>query len=207
MAAAITVVPSGGMPVTLVGRGGIPMTLSRYGGAPVTVTSNAIPITLVDETGNPMSVYVIPAGGQSGVAVPLTGTTSETALVSVTIPAGSLGANGSIRITALLSYTNSANNKTIRVRFGDTLSGTVFAQSTLTTTTATRLTLTIHNRNSAASQIGGLVNGSLGGTASANITGAIDTTASQTLTISGQLASSGENITLESYVVETLYAA
>lgn len=207
MAAAISVVPSGGMPVTFVGKGGLPMTISRSGGVAVTPLANATPITLVDETGNPMSVFVIPAGGQSGVAVPVTGTASETALASVTIPAGAMGANGSLRITALFSYTNSVNNKTVRVRFGNGLSGTTFAQSTLTTTAATRLTLTIQNRNSAASQIGGLVNGSLGGTASASVTGTIDTTASQTLTISGQLANTGETITLESYVVELLYAA
>lgn len=143
--------------------------------------------------------------GASGVAVPVTGTTSETSLAGITIPANAMGPNGILRITALFSYTNSANNKTLRYRFGNGLSGTIFAASVLTTTAATRLTQTIQNRNSASSQIGGLVNGSLGGTSSASITGTIDTTASKTLTISGQLANTGETITLESYIVELAF--
>lgn len=148
--------------------------------------------------------YVI---GASGVASPVTGTTSETALATITIPAGAMGANGILRITGLATYTNSVNNKTLRYRFGNGLSGTAFASSVLTTTAATRLTMSIQNRNSASSQIGGLANGSLGGTSTANVTGTIDTTSSQTLTISGQLANTGETITLESYIVELLYQA
>lgn len=145
--------------------------------------------------------------GASGVASPVTGTASETALASIIIPAGAMGANGILRITALFSYSNSANNKTLRFRFGNGLSGTAFFTSVLTTTAATRATMTIQNRNSASSQIGGLTNGFLGGTSTANVTGTIDTTAQQTLSISGQLANTGETITLESYIAELRYAA
>lgn len=145
--------------------------------------------------------------GASAVAASITGTVAETSLAAVTVPAGAMGANGDMRFTALFSYTNSANNKTIRVRFGNGLSGTLFISSVLTTTAASRISGTISNRNNSASQIGGLVNGAIGGSSTANITAAIDTTASQTLTFSGQLANTGETITLESYVVELLYQA
>ncbi len=145
--------------------------------------------------------------GASGVAVPVTGTASETSLAGVTIPANAMGANGILRINALFSYTNSVNTKTLRFRFGNGLSGTAFATSAGTTVAAIRLETQIQNRNSASSQIAGIAGATIGGTSTANVTGTIDTTASQTLTISGQLANTGETITLESYIVELKYGA
>lgn len=145
--------------------------------------------------------------GASGVAVPVTGTASETSLAAITIPAGAMGANGILRINALFSYTNSGNTKTLRFRFGNGLSGTAFATSAGTTVAAIRLETQIQNRNSASSQVAGIAGATIGGTSTANVTGTIDTTASQTLTISGQLANTGETITLESYIVELLYQA
>jgi hypothetical protein len=59
----------------------------------------------------------------------LTGSTVETALMTVHIPKGTMGASGRLRITTLWSMTNSANAKTVRVRFGG-MSGTVFHQET-----------------------------------------------------------------------------
>lgn len=174
----------------------------------VTPIANASPITLVDETGNPMSVFVVPTGGQSAVAVPLTGTASETALASVTIPAGAMGANGIIRVTALWTYTSNTNAKTLRVRFGNGLSGTAFQNhSTSNSTAAIRTFTTIQNRNSASSQIAGMSSGQFTASSTANVTGTIDTTAQQTITLSGLLGSAGDTITLESYLVEVLYAA
>jgi len=116
-----------------------------------------------------------------------------------------MGANGILRITALFSYTNSVNNKTLRFRFGNGLSGTIFVSSINTTTASYRLTHVIQNRNSASSQVGGMLNGTIGGSTSAVVTGTIDTTAQQTVSITGQLANTGETITLESYLVELAY--
>lgn len=142
-----------------------------------------------------------------GVAVSHTGSTSEVALASIVVPTLALGPNGIIEGTALFAMTNSANNKTVRVRFGNGLSGTAFVTNVLTTSAATRVWFTIHNSNANNIQIGGLANGGFGGTASANVAGAIDTTAEQTLTISGQLASAGETITLASYIARLKYGA
>lgn len=136
----------------------------------------------------------------TGMAV--TGTTNETTLASIIIPANMLGINGMLRITALWSYTNSANNKTLRVNFGGT---TWFNQVQTTTASAQSMTM-IRNRGAANSQVGYAISAgsAFGSTSVANPTAAIDTTASQSITITGQLVNTGETITLESYTVEVL---
>ena len=71
----------------------------------------------------------------------------------ITLPAGAMGPNGVLRITTLWSYTNSANNKTLRVRLGG-LSGTAFQANVVTASNIGVMQRTIQNRNSQASQIG-----------------------------------------------------
>lgn len=61
----------------------------------------------------------------SAVAVSHTGDTIETVLANIAIPAGAMGANGALHITAVFSYTNSANAKTLRIRLGG-ISGAAF---------------------------------------------------------------------------------
>lgn len=136
---------------------------------------------------------------QSAAAVPHTGTTSETTLATITLPAGSMGANGRIEIDALWSVTNSANTKNTRVRLG----GTEIYRSTLTTSAALRHLTMAHNRNSQASQVAMdkfTANGT-GASGNAVTTAAVDTSAEQTITLTAQLASAAETITLESYIV------
>ena len=138
---------------------------------------------------------------KSGVAVPLTGTTSETTLATITIPAGAMGANGLIRVSSVWSYTNSANNKTLRCRFG----GTSVAASIFTTTTSAPLNCLIANRNSASSQVVGLASGLFAATNTTLTTPAINTANAVDITLLGTLASGSETITLESYLVELSY--
>jgi hypothetical protein len=142
----------------------------------------------------------------NAVSVNVTGTTAETAFYTVTIPAGLLGANGRLLLTSKTTITGSTNAKTFRARFGNGLSGDVVA--TTAQTTAANVTINffeipvVENRNSASSQIYYLTAGvNSGSLTTAYATGAIDTTAAQSLTISGQLASSGESIKLESYIL------
>jgi len=141
---------------------------------------------------------------RSAVAASVTGSTSETTLASVTIPANAMGANGVLRISAEWSYTNSANNKTLRTRLGG-LSGAVFDTIVPTTNAYQRRQCEIKNRNAANVQLGppsGFAGGGWGTATNAVATGALDTTVAQTLVLSGQLASAGETITLQSYLVE-----
>lgn len=135
---------------------------------------------------------------QSAVAVPLTGTLTETTLATITIPANTLGANGQLELEALFSYTNSANSKTLRAKFG----GTQYLNLTLTTTAASQSLVRIANRNAANSQVGNIVGSNgFGNSSGTLVTSAIDTAADVNLTITGQLANTGETITLESYIV------
>jgi len=142
---------------------------------------------------------------QSSVAASHTGNTSETNLATVSVPAGAIGANGRLRITAQFSYPNSANNKILRVRFG----GTAFHVVTVTTTTHTKFQIDIGNRNSASSQVAGVtgLNSGFGASTSAMATGTVNTGNAQNILLSVQLADGSETIVLESYDIELLYAA
>src|SRR5688500_6060251 len=82
-----------------------------------------------------MGPYVL---AQSAVAASHTGNTTETTLATVTVPANAIGANGRLRVTSLWSHTNSANSKTLRVRFGGA-AGTIYTSLTVTTTLSTRV--------------------------------------------------------------------
>lgn len=141
---------------------------------------------------------------QSGATSSVTGTVSETTLASVTVPGGSMGANGAIRITFLATYTNSANAKTLRVKLGlDT-----FLSIALTTTATIQTLVIIRNANSQGAQIATptTVQSGLGAATAAAATGTTDTTVDQTLVITGQLANAGETLSLRGYTVELLPA-
>jgi hypothetical protein len=139
---------------------------------------------------------------QSAVAASHTGNTTETTLATVTIPAGTMGGNGSVAIETLWSYTNSANNKTLFVRFGGT-GGTAYRQIVLTTTDTVLNMCQVFNRNSQSSQIGSpaAAGGGYGAVAAANVTSAVNTANATDISIRCQLANSGETITLEAYRV------
>lgn len=139
---------------------------------------------------------------QSAVAASVTGTTNETTLATIAIPAGAMGANGQLRITALFSTTNSANNKILRANIG----GTAFLATTVTAVASTSSLVMIRNRNSLASQVGfaPTISAGVGTSATAVVTATVDMSVAQNLTITGQLANTGETITLEAYTVEIL---
>lgn len=149
--------------------------------------------------------YVI---GASAVAVPLTGSTSETALATISIPAGAMGANGRLRITVLASASlNNANSKTLRARLGG-ISGTIFGSSSLASVLSWQSQFIIRNRNSASSQVGFPSAANVFSNAgAAPVTASIDTSVAQDLVISGQLGTGTDTLTLEDYMVEILYKA
>lgn len=139
--------------------------------------------------------------GTSGAALSCDGTTNENTLVSITLRAGSMGPNGALRVKTLWSFTNSGNSKNLRVRLG----GTAFLDATQSANATYQDRREIHNRNSQSSQVGWAAAATAGGggaSASAATTAAIDTSAATTLAITGQKASAGETLTLESYLVE-----
>lgn len=141
--------------------------------------------------------------GQSSVAASHTGDLLETTLATVSVPAHSMGPNGRLRVTALWSYPNSANNKITRVRLG----GSPVTASTSTTTTQHRIQSEVGNRNSESSQVAGLPGGTSGwgGSTAAVTTMTINTTVDRDITLTAQLANAGETVVLESYTVEALH--
>lgn len=144
----------------------------------------------------------------SAVAQSLTGTLTETALVTSAIAAADIGVNGWVEVETVWSVTNNANAKTPRVRFGASgagIGGTVFwAPSAITNVASVHHVAIIQNRNSASSQVGGLATANstgYGTGAAAPPTATINTGNASEVVISAQLGNTGDTITLESYTI------
>lgn len=140
----------------------------------------------------------------SNVAVSCPADTSEDTLATITVPPGAMGIDGILRITAQWTFTGSTNSKTWRVKFGS-----MSVQDNGTTNasiTSIRSLTELRNAGAANSQKGSsytfTIAGSLPGTTPT--TAAIDTTAAVTMIITGQKASAGETLTLDSYLVELI---
>ena len=142
---------------------------------------------------------------QSGVAVVSANSTGEQALATITIPAGLMGINGALYVTALWTLTNNINAKTLRIRLGG-IAGTEFqnlAGASLVTVSAA---MRIQNRGSLASQVGASVGmNAFGATSTAAVvTGTINTAVNQDLVISVQKATGTDTATLEAYTVQVV---
>ena len=134
-------------------------------------------------------------------AVALTGTTVETTLVTITIPAGLIGSKGKVKLYPLWSTTNNANTKTLRVKFQ---SGTVYTAVAYNTAHVGGLVI-IRNLESESIQrvSSGLLAG-LGGTATSISQTTVNTSAATTITITGQLAVGTDTLTLEDLFIEVV---
>ncbi len=195
---------------------GSPGSLNSYGtgttnlGASLYVNNSIALDVSRNATLNTVTVAAVTGGnvasilGSSGTASSVSSGTAETQLASITIPAGVMGANGALRITTLWSYTNSVNNKSLRVRLGGA-SGSIMWSSVPTTTAMLQSAVIVFNSNSASVQkaINQGVSPYTSGAGSL-LSAAVNTASSTTIYISGQTASSGETITLESYTVELI---
>lgn len=149
----------------------------------------------------------VPMGNQllarNAAGLSVTGTTVESILATVTIPTGLMGLNGGLLVLSSWTTTNSANNKTLRLRLGG-ISGTQFMAIVNTASASTADMRSIRNRGTAASQVGSAPiagAGIIGSTANALPTAALDTTQNQDLVLTGQLALGSETITLADYEV------
>jgi hypothetical protein len=144
---------------------------------------------------------------QSGASVSVTGTLTETALATYTMPGGLMSANGQLEIFHFWSFTNSANSKTLRVRLsavGGGSSGNAYLSNTLTTFSTVKGITCIRNANSTSSQKGwGTSSASSSGlgTSGALTSSTRDTGSNLDVCILGLLGNSGETITLEAYSI------
>jgi hypothetical protein len=161
-------------------------------------------------TGNIFDAIAVTAGAavwrhrprhwQSGAAAAVTGTTAETALATITVPANALGANGALHIQTVRSFNNDASGKTSRVRYSS-ISGTEYRLTADANTAGISDYLMISNANATNAQVGGPPSTGAGLGVGTHTTSAVDTTAATTLVITGQLTDGADNITLRHYKV------
>lgn len=137
----------------------------------------------------------------SAVAASGAADTNENTLATVTVPAGIMGLNGIVRVTTSWTFTNNANNKTPRIKFG----GTTVATYTGASNASLDVTALVQNRASASSQMAtGLAVASAGNSKTNPQALAIDTSAAVTILITAQKATGTDTMTLENYIVELL---
>lgn len=143
--------------------------------------------------------------GSSSTTASVTGTVNETVLSTVTIPGGSIGPNGIIRIYSNWSNTNNANNKTLRIRLNGLGTQAILGANVTASGVYSDLRQ-VHNVNSESSQkcsqftfLGGL------GASTTTTTAAIDTSADISLVFTGQLANAADTASIENYTVEVCY--
>lgn len=138
------------------------------------------------------------------------GDATETAIKTVTVPGNALGPNGMWRAEATWEYTNSANAKTLRTRWGGLAGGRV-REDTVSTTASLRTDAEVQNVNSASSQKArnafNAARSGMDASTGALPTNTLDTTASQDIAFTAAWAGavSGETITLAKYAVWVCY--
>ncbi len=145
----------------------------------------------------------------------LTGSTSLTAMRTVSIPANAVGPNGMILVRVTYSCTSggSPGTRTGAVRLGASGAGTGATAFTsiphANTVTGFQTFTAIHNVNDVAVQRGYTTNnlGFTSTTGTTPVTGAINTAAAIEIVFTGQLANSGDTMTLLSYDIEVIYGA
>lgn len=138
---------------------------------------------------------------QSGVASSISGSTAETTLAIVVVPANTIGVNGCLRIHTQWTYSSNTNTKHIGGYFG--LAKIIqLAGSTQASVTFLR---SIRNRNSLTTQVMESL-GSSGASTSAGSSTVlqVDTTQDQTLAFTARLTDPTDTVTLEAYTVEIL---
>jgi hypothetical protein len=143
---------------------------------------------------------------RSAVPVTTSGTGAQD-LVTVSVPANLLGANGAVRITTLWSFSGSAGTKSVGISFG----GTEFAN--VSVSTAIRGFQSVHhiyNRNSTSSQVGYYAyETSVFATTTGTppVTASVDTTSSVDIKFSATAATAPDTTTLEAYLIEVCPSA
>lgn len=139
----------------------------------------------------------------SAVPIAHTGTTAATILAEVPIPAGVMGPNGAIRVTAYWSMTNNANSKNLVISWGG-INAQIWSAG-LSLVAGAACQLMVSNRGATGSQVftstgTGVSFGTLPGFS----TSSEDTTIAQRIRFTGNLTNAGDTLTLERYVVELL---
>ena len=121
--------------------------------------------------------------------VVLTGTTSETTMLTVSIPASLMNKRGRASVLVVLSLTNNANAKTVKAKVG----GQIIATVTSTNQNLSAFSTWLLNLNSETSQ-----------KSNSAVSFTIDTTIANDFVITGQLANAGDTVTLTAVSLEVI---
>lgn len=139
------------------------------------------------------AVRPIEALASSAIAVSCASTAADEVLASFSIAAGVMGPNSILQIEPLWTYTNSANNKIVKVKVG----GSTIYTATRTTTVKEGPLIVLANRNSLASQIQPYDNTYITAGSGAPATYTIDFSAAVDVEITGQRANGADTLKLE----------
>lgn len=168
---------------------------------PLIADRNGVPVGFVGgRYGQDFGLVLSVAQQHIGISGPAD--TNDNTLFQCRIPGGLLGENDSVVIDYTASHTSSANAKTLTVRFGGTA---VAAQAVPSTTSITMGNARGSNRGDKASQIWRPF--AAGSFSLGLATTTLDTTQDQVLSITGQKASAGEFLRLDSVVVYLIRGA
>jgi len=121
--------------------------------------------------------------------VSLTGTTTETTLLTIPIKGGLMGLGGRLNAASFFSLTNNANVKTLRAKIG----ANTIASATSINQNVTGFHFWLLNLNSNTSQRNNNA-----------ASFAIDTSVDFDLVITGQLANAGDTVTLTTVTLEII---
>ena len=144
---------------------------------------------------------VIPSGTLTAVTgsnASYTGSTTETTLINVSLPAGSLGNNGQIIVTSNWACNNSAGAKTGKSYLSTSAVGST---SSYTTSTGGSAMNSVRNRGVLTAQTSQLIGGASTG---ASVYTSIDTSAAVPISITGTIATATDNMILEGFTIKVL---
>lgn len=155
--------------------------------------TEAILIAQGDAEDYPAVTKPVEVLSSSAVAASCALTAVDEVLGSFTVRAGIIGVNSIIQIEPLWTFTNSANNKILKVRVG----GVTVYSATRTTSVKEAPLIVLANRNSLASQIQPYDNAYVTAGADTPATYTINFASLVTVDITGQRANSSDALKLE----------
>lgn len=191
-----------------------PLKTSTWASRPTTAqVGDLITITdigPVDEVFKYNGTRWAPINGQcllasTNTSVSVTGTVDQTELGTVTLPGGLVSANGILEISSYWTLTNSANGKIIKIKIGQTsdpvTGGSSFFNRTETTIAIHQHLCILRCSNSVNAQkaISSTMATGLGVTTASNFTNTYDLSTDKKIFLTGQLANTGETITLRGW--------
>ena len=130
-------------------------------------------------------------------------TGAQIAMVTLTLPGGTLGANGKLIVSKMGSVANTAGNKVPE----SALAGSTFASYTFTTSTMYRAVDEMQNMSSESAQTGNNFVAFGTQNSSSLVRRTVNTAVDQSITVQNSIATATDWITIESLLIESVFAA